>query len=146
MYALFCKYERIVMNDENILPYSFKPGQSGNPKGRPKGSVSVTKFMKELLDTKISIPKTQFTSEGERIPASKALAIRIVTGAIKGDNSKIRELLDRVEGKTKDVLEIENTEKVDADDVYSDIRKRLSNARKGPKTPKPKKSTSKKAK
>lgn len=134
------------MNDENILPYSFKPGQSGNPKGRPKGSVSVTKFMKELLDTKISIPKTQFTSEGERIPASKALAIRIVTGAIKGDNSKIRELLDRVEGKTKDVLEIENTEKVDADDVYSDIRKRLSNARKGPKTPKPTKSTRKKAK
>ena len=134
------------MNDENILPYSFKPGQSGNPKGRPKGARSVTKFMEELLQTSISIPKTQFTEDGEKIPASKALAIRIVTGAIKGDNAKIRELLDRVEGKTKDVLEIENTEKVDADDVYSDIRKRLSNARKGPKTPKQKKSTSKKAK
>lgn len=30
------------MNDENILPYRWKKGQSGNPKGRPKSTINTT--------------------------------------------------------------------------------------------------------
>ena len=33
---------------EHLKPYGFKPGQSGNPNGRPKGSRN--KFSEEFLD------------------------------------------------------------------------------------------------
>lgn len=38
----------------NLKPWQFKPGQSGNPGGRPKGSVSLKeyarKYLRELSD------------------------------------------------------------------------------------------------
>ena len=33
-------------------PQSWKPGQSGNPKGRPKKGYSITEMMKEMLNSK----------------------------------------------------------------------------------------------
>lgn len=34
---------------DNIKPYQFKPGQSGNPSGRPKGTVSLKEYAKKYL-------------------------------------------------------------------------------------------------
>jgi len=119
-------------HEKNLYPYSFKKGQSGNPKGRPKGAKgtkTVTGYMQELLDCKIDTGKNHFTLDGEKVPVSKVLAIKIIMGAIEGDNSKIKELLDRLEGKPKDTLLIEDPI-VDADELYSSIKGRLSDARK----------------
>jgi hypothetical protein len=33
-----------------LRPWLFKPGQSGNPGGRPKGSKSLKQFTKEMLN------------------------------------------------------------------------------------------------
>lgn len=35
---------------ESIRKYVFKPGQSGNPGGRPKGSKSMKQYAKEYLE------------------------------------------------------------------------------------------------
>lgn len=37
-------------NAENIKPYQFKPGQSGNPKGRGKGVQSWSTIVREMLE------------------------------------------------------------------------------------------------
>ena len=34
---------------KNVLPHCFKPGQSGNPNGRPAGSKNIKTLLKEAL-------------------------------------------------------------------------------------------------
>jgi len=65
----------------------FKKGQSGNPKGRPKGSKSLRTRLLEELDRKIIV-----SEGGERRLVSKkhAIILRIVDAALKGDRHAIR--------------------------------------------------------
>lgn len=80
----------------NLRP--FKPGQSGNPGGRPKGK-SLTALLRERLD--------------EVDPATgKTIAEMVVEGWINaardGNVPAIKEALDRTEGKVPDKLETKN--------------------------------------
>jgi hypothetical protein len=61
----------------------FKPGQSGNPKGRPKGSKNMTTILQEELDQKIPV-----TEGGKRRRVTKRrLAVRQqVNKAAQGDS------------------------------------------------------------
>ena len=60
----------------------FKPGQSGNPKGRPKGAKSIATLLADILEEKITL------REGDRVRrVSKAQAMLLAQTqkAIKGD-------------------------------------------------------------
>jgi hypothetical protein len=60
----------------------FKPGRSGNPKGRPKGQCNLRTIVTETLNERITI------REGERrrrVPQSEALVRSILNRALKGD-------------------------------------------------------------
>ncbi len=127
---------------KNLIP--MKPGQSSNPAGKPKGAKSITSHLRDLLERQIQMGASKILPGGGQITAGQAVAVALIAGAIEGDTAKIRELLDRMDGTSKQVLEIENNEKPDADKIYSDIRSRLSQARKN--AIKPKKSNSKKNK
>jgi len=83
-------------NIENLRP--FKPGQSGNPKGRPKGS-GITDRLKKLL-------------EKEDGKIADALAQSIISAALRGDYRFVKEILDRVEGKVTDKLDIDGEVRV----------------------------------
>jgi hypothetical protein len=82
----------------------FKPGQSGNPSGRPKRS-PITTALIELLEEKA---------------ASKALAAKWLSEAAKGDPRFFAMLLDRVEGRVPDSPEPIG----EAVDPIEDIRRR----------------------
>jgi len=60
----------------------FKPGQSGNPKGRPKGIMNTMTFLEKELNSTIYI-----NENGRRIRISKKQAIlkQYINQAIKGD-------------------------------------------------------------
>ena len=60
----------------------FKPGQSGNPKGRPKGARNLATNVQAVLSRKINV-----VDRGRRISMSAAEAIlhRYLELAIKGD-------------------------------------------------------------
>lgn len=68
----------------------FKPGQSGNPRGRPKGSADMSTLIQAALKEKVLI-----TEGGKRrtITKGKAIAKQLVNKAASGDLQATRLLL-----------------------------------------------------
>jgi len=71
---------------DRIRPYQWKPGQSGNPNGRPKGE-SLTAKLRRVLETE---------HNGRAI--ADLIAERIVKEALSGKFPFAKELLDRLDG------------------------------------------------
>jgi hypothetical protein len=94
-------------NNDNLK--SYQPGQSGNPKGRPKKIYTIIKDMgyttddirgafKELMFYTLSDLKEIHKDE------SKPVIVRIIANQLylalkKGDLSKIKDIMERVLGK-----------------------------------------------
>ncbi len=90
----------------------FKPGQSGNPKGRPKGTGGpyMTRILKELLEQDIDIKnigdlKRFFDIKGTKMTNKHAIMFRLLKKAHDGDSKAIEVLLDRIDGKVTQPLE-----------------------------------------
>jgi len=97
-------------NTKGLKP--FKKGESGNPKGKPKG-VSVTQYLRELMDEEIDMAiknSAGQTIRVERHTLAKAIAMRIRDLALKGDgriaSSYIQMIQDRLEGKVAQQIEV----------------------------------------
>jgi Family of unknown function (DUF5681) len=60
----------------------FKPGRSGNRRGRPKGSKNIRTYVNEHLNKKIPIIESGKTRE---VPRAEAIAIQLVNRAAKGE-------------------------------------------------------------
>ena len=71
----------------------FKPGHSGNPGGRPKGSI--TKIMREFM---YEIDDTGFS----RV---QHLCFILWNAALKGDLQAIKLIMDRVDGTPRQTIE-----------------------------------------
>ncbi len=89
---------------ENIVPYQFKEGQSGNPAGRPKGSRNLSTILRELLDEEIEL------SDGEKKKYKEVIIRKLITKANDGDLRAITEIFDRVDGKPTQEIHHEVTE------------------------------------
>ena len=69
---------------------SYKPGQSGNPGGRPKNAESVTYHIRQLL--------SEVGADGTL--NARAVAEKLLALAITDDNvPALREIIDRADGK-----------------------------------------------
>jgi hypothetical protein len=68
----------------------YRPGQSGNPKGRPKGAKSLKSVLQKELTSKIEI-KVQ----GKKTKATKleAAIMKLVNDALSGNAKALSELL-----------------------------------------------------
>lgn len=60
----------------------FKPGQSGNPKGRPKGSKAFPTLVLEELKAWIAVTEGGVT---KRMSKAQAIVKQLISRAIKGD-------------------------------------------------------------
>lgn len=76
-------------NIENIKPYQFKPGQSGNPKGRPKGT-GLTDRLRSLLDADNGKRANDFVK--------RAYEMAVEEGDFRFWNA----IMERLEGKVAD--------------------------------------------
>ena len=64
----------------------FKPGESGNPSGRAKGSQNLKTIFNKVLDEEISLREG---SEVKKVSKAEALVRGMVVGALKGDQRNL---------------------------------------------------------
>jgi hypothetical protein len=69
----------------------FKPGQSGNPRGRPKGSLNFATDLKHTLEAPITLNDGGKT---KRVSTQKAVLLRMREKALKGDGRALDRLLE----------------------------------------------------
>jgi hypothetical protein len=74
----------------------FKPGRSGNPKGRPKGSKNFKTLVNEELDRPVTIKEG---GKEKTISRREAMAKQLVKQAVTGDHKAMRVVLG-IEGLT----------------------------------------------
>jgi uncharacterized protein DUF5681 len=76
----------------------FKPGQSGNPAGRPKG----VKYFSEAAREWLSAPN----AENPDLTNADVAVIKCGAAALDGDMAALRELLDRAEDKPRQAIDL----------------------------------------
>ncbi len=94
--------------------YQFKPGKSGNPKGRPKESKNTATILNNALSRKIKI-----VINGTEIKVTKkeALLESLVNKALKGDTKATGLILANLEKiEEKELLKAEQIESISRDD------------------------------
>ena len=92
----------------------FKKGQSGNPKGRPKGSNNLSTDVKAILKAPVPI------SEGGKrrnVTTQKAVLLRLREKALKGDAKAIDQLVALAGAYNNDGLTPSANADVDSDDA-----------------------------
>ena len=82
---------------DQLAPFRWQPGQSGNPSGRPR-SRSLTVLLREVLEA-TEINGVLLKPEGMTV--GRALVESIVGHAINGDATLAKEILTRIEGKAQ---------------------------------------------
>ena len=133
-------------NEENITNHKWQPGQSGNPKGRPKGFTGLTDTLRKMVESDGGLIVNEIyelDDEGKEtgtvikrgklfIPKKDAIMLAAMRRAMKGDMRAIEFIADRLEGKAKQVVEFENDmpeqEKIDYTKLSTDVLRELANA------------------
>jgi hypothetical protein len=72
--------------------HRFKPGRSGNPKGRPKGSKNTATLLHEILDRKVDMRSGDIV---RKVTVREAILTRFAESALKGDTKTAGFLLQR---------------------------------------------------
>ena len=95
--------EKLAISDprraDHLEPYKWKKGESGNPLGRPKGEVNLSmRLRKQLLE---ALPDC-------KTDAVKAdlVILALVEEARSGNIQAIQMILDRLEGKVTDKVDV----------------------------------------
>ena len=83
------------MSKKDLIP--FKPGQSGNPNGRPKGSLNRATIAKKWLEV-MQDSKNPISGEVEKLSQADLMTLALIHKARKGDVSAYKQLMDSAFG------------------------------------------------
>lgn len=91
----------------------FKPGKSGNPKGRPKGAHNLKTEIREVMHSTVTV-----TQDGQRkkISTRKAVVLRLTEKALSGNVQATRVLLDLIRNYDEEEV-ADVAEELSADDA-----------------------------
>src|SRR5262249_47204445 len=84
----------------------FKKGQSGNPKGRPRGRRNVANVMLDLLNKPVTVRESKKT---RKMPAAEVAIRMLANKAGQGDGRALSTVIDLMEktGRTNEITDEE---------------------------------------
>lgn len=88
-------------NPDNIKKHEFKKGESGNPKGRPKGSKNRSTTAKKWLEIS-TFAKNPITGETEELTLEDQMTLALIQLAKEGKRESVsayEKLMDSAFGK-----------------------------------------------
>jgi hypothetical protein len=88
------------MNNFPNKDAQFKKGESGNPNGRPKGSLNIKTLIQRVWDEVIT------DSEGNKVIEGLLVVRAMMEKAKKGDVSAFKALSERMDGMPKQELDL----------------------------------------
>jgi len=94
-------------NEQNLIPY--EKGQSGNPKGRPKGSKNRSTIAKKWLQVEQDL-KNPLTGDNEVMSQEDLMTLALIKKARTGDATAYQKLLDSAYGAPVQQVEQTNIE------------------------------------
>jgi len=86
---------------------TWKPGQSGNPKGRAKKGKTLTDILEKHLRKRRELPA------GEKHAAKELLAKELIDRALDGDTAALKYIFDRIDGKPTETVKAAHTGRVE---------------------------------
>ena len=94
------------MSKEDLIP--FKKGQSGNPNGRPNGSLNRSTIAKKWLE----VLSQEELEDGEVkwLSNEESMTLALIRKARNGDVNAYKALMDSAYGTAKDTVDINSTE------------------------------------
>ncbi len=105
--------------------HQFTKGQSGNPRGRPKGSKNIATLLQEELAQTIIV---QEKGQNKSIKKLDAIVKQLVMKALKGDSRAIEYLFKQL--NLNNDQELTNTPSFEADpEIVKNLFDRLSNSK-----------------
>lgn len=90
------------MSTEGLIP--FKPGQSGNPAGKKKGTKNTATILRKVWETKME-GKDPKTGRMRKMTVGEMAMYALAQKASKGDVVACREIMDRLDGKVAQPME-----------------------------------------
>jgi hypothetical protein len=93
------------MAAKDIEPHKFKKGQTGNPKGRPKGTPNRKALFAKFLSLETEYPNP-ITRAREVMTVAEAIALAQIAKAGKGDAAAYDRVMDAMFGKIPDRVEV----------------------------------------
>jgi len=91
----------------------FKKGQSGNPKGRRKGSNNLSTDVKAMLKSSVAVNEG---GKRKKISTQQAMLLRLKEGALQGDAKSIDRLVALASAHNNEVLQNDNANALPIED------------------------------
>ena len=88
----------------------FKPGESGNPSGRPQGAKNRSTVLKKWLDVASKVENVE-TGKEEPGTVEDKIAVAVIKKAMNGDVYAFNAIMDSVYGKATQTLDISESGK-----------------------------------
>ena len=93
---------------ENSIKTRFQKGQSGNPAGRPKGSLTRKSVIRKWLEAEENVTNP-ITGVKEQLNQIDLIVLAAIKEARKGNVQAFKELLDSGFGKVEDKVDATHT-------------------------------------
>ena len=115
----------------NAVAHYFKPGQSGNPGGRPAGVVYPVEHLRSMGGmSQIELEKIRDDiSQPVNRRAAAIMVLQMVSGSPSDQRQAFAEVADRTSGKAIQAVQVETRAHRDAAQVLTELRQRLPKRR-----------------